>query len=167
MITHFVHLHRIDRFGRPFVKRFALCHRIVVLSCLSRLSVCNVCLLWPNGWMDQDETWRAGRPRPRPHCDRWGHSSPRKAAQQPPLSKFTGAGFACVRVIRGPCLWCQNGWIDQDAIWYGGRHRPRRHCVRWGPSSPPQKGTQQPLPLFGHVYCGETAAWIKCHLVGR
>jgi len=26
------------------------------------------CLLWPNGWMDQDATWYGGRPRPRPHC---------------------------------------------------------------------------------------------------
>jgi len=26
--------------------------------------------------MDQDETWHAGRPRPRPHCVRWGRRSP-------------------------------------------------------------------------------------------
>jgi len=26
------------------------------------------CLLWANGWMDQDATWYGGRPRPRPHC---------------------------------------------------------------------------------------------------
>ena len=26
------------------------------------------CLLWPNGWMDQDATWCAGRPRPRRLC---------------------------------------------------------------------------------------------------
>jgi len=26
------------------------------------------CLLWPNGWMDQDETWHRGRPRPSPNC---------------------------------------------------------------------------------------------------
>jgi len=32
--------------------------------CLFCLSVCNVGVLWPNGWMDQDETWHAGRPRP-------------------------------------------------------------------------------------------------------
>ena len=25
------------------------------------LSVCNIGVLWPNGWMDQDETWHAGR----------------------------------------------------------------------------------------------------------
>ena len=34
------------------------------LSCLSVCPVCNVGALWPNGWMDQDETWLAGRPRP-------------------------------------------------------------------------------------------------------
>jgi len=41
-------------------------------------------LLWPNGWMDEDATWYGSRPRPRPHCIRWGgpscarngHSSP-------------------------------------------------------------------------------------------
>jgi len=32
-------------------------------------------LLWPNGWIDQDTTWYGGRPRPRPHCVRWGLSS--------------------------------------------------------------------------------------------
>ena len=32
------------------------------------------CLLWPNGWIDQDATWRGGRPGPRPHCVRWGPS---------------------------------------------------------------------------------------------
>ena len=60
--------------GRPFVKRFALCYRNVVLSCLS---VCNVGLLWPNGWMDQDETWHGDRPRSRPHCVRWEPSPAR------------------------------------------------------------------------------------------
>ena len=58
----------MDVFGRPFVKRIALCYQTVV--CLSVcpvlyvLSVCNVRALWPNGWMDQDETWHAGRPQP-------------------------------------------------------------------------------------------------------
>jgi len=31
------------------------------LSCLSLLSACNVGVLWPNGWTDQDETWLASR----------------------------------------------------------------------------------------------------------
>ena len=50
---------------QPSVKRFALCYQTVVLSVCP---VCGVGVLWPNGWMDQDETWHGGRPRPRPHC---------------------------------------------------------------------------------------------------
>jgi len=34
-------------------------------------------------------------------------------------------------------------WMDQGATWYGGRPRPRRHCVRRGPSCP-AKMAQQP-----------------------
>jgi len=49
-------------FGRPFLKRFALCCQTVVLSVCPVLSVCNVGVLWPNGWMDQNETWHAVRP---------------------------------------------------------------------------------------------------------
>ena len=36
----------------------------------------------------------------------------------------------------GPRLLWPNGWMDQDTTWYGGMPRPRRHCVRWRPSSP-------------------------------
>jgi len=34
------------------------------------------CLLWLNGWIDQDATWNGGRPRPRRHRVRCGPSSP-------------------------------------------------------------------------------------------
>jgi len=69
-------------FGRPFVKRFALYCRIVVclsicLSCPVCLSVCDVGVLWPNGWMDQDETWHGMQVSLDPgHIVRWGPSSP-------------------------------------------------------------------------------------------
>jgi len=46
----------------------------------------------------------------------------------------------------GPCLLWPNGWMDQDATWYGRRFWTRRHCVRWGPSSP-LKGAHP--PIFG------------------
>ena len=47
----------------------------------------------------------------------------------------------------------------QDATWYGGSPRPRRLCVRWGPLLLPKKGAN---PQFSaHVYCGQTAGWIK------
>ena len=48
---------------------------------LSSLSVCNVGVSWPNGWMDQDATWYRGRPWPRPHCVRWGPSNPQGKGQ--------------------------------------------------------------------------------------
>ena len=53
------------------------------LSCPACLSVCNVGTLWPNGLTDQDETWHAGRPRPWPHCVRWGPSSPSPKGHSP------------------------------------------------------------------------------------
>jgi len=73
--------------------------------CLSRLScpVSNVGVLWPKGSMDQDAIWYGGRPRPRPHCVRWGPSSPsppRKGAQQPQLF---GARLSLLCRGRGFC----------------------------------------------------------------
>ena len=52
------------------------------------LSVCNVGVLWPNGWMDQDATWQEciglGQATFCQMLDhKWGPSSPRKGAQQP------------------------------------------------------------------------------------
>jgi len=35
-----------------------------------------ICLLWPNGWMDQDTTWYGSRPRRKPHFVRWGPAPP-------------------------------------------------------------------------------------------
>jgi len=56
--------------------------------------------------------------------------------------------------IFGPCLLCPNGWMYQYTIWYGGRPRPRRHCVRGGPSYLPQKGGTAAPHFLVHVYCG-------------
>ena len=90
---------------RPFVKRFALCCQTVVcLSCLS------VTLVYYGqtvavGWMDQDETWHAGRHRPLQHCVRWGPSSP---------SPKSGRSFP---LIFSPYLLWPNGWMNQAATW--------------------------------------------------
>jgi len=68
--------------------------------------------------------------------------------------------------IFGPFLLWPNGWLHQDATWYGGRIQPRRLCVRWGPSSPSIKRGQSPQFLT-HVYCGDTAGILldgsRCH----
>jgi len=52
----------------------------------------------------------------------------------------------------GPCLLWPNGWMDEDATWYGSRPWPRAHCIRRGPSSP-RKGRSSPL-FSAHVCCG-------------
>jgi len=39
-----------------------------------RSQIFGPCLLWPNGWMDQDGTWHGGRPQPGGLCVRWGPS---------------------------------------------------------------------------------------------
>jgi len=70
--------------------------------CLSCLSVCDVGVLWPNGWMDQDATWYGGRPRLRQHCVRRGPSSP------------TARGTIALRF--GPCLLWLNGCPSQQLI---------------------------------------------------
>jgi len=54
--------------------------------------------------------------------------------------------------IFGSCLLWPNGWIHQDATWYGGRPQPRGLGVRWGPSPPSQKGggaRGRCAPIFG------------------
>jgi len=60
----------------------------------------------------------------------------------------------------GSYLLRANGWMDQDATWYGRRPRRNRFCVRQRPRSPSQKGGGAPK-FSVHVYCDQTAAWIK------
>ena len=135
-------------FGRPFVKWFALCYRTVVCPVLS---VCDVGVVWPNGLTDQDETWYAGRPRPWPHCVRSGPSSHSPKGTQPP--------------IFGPYPLRPNACIDQDSTWYGGRPRPGATLCSMGTPLPLPKRGRAPLkklgPCLAHVYCGQTAGWIK------
>ena len=48
----------------------------------------------------------------------------------------------------GPFLLWPNGWMHQDATWYGGRPRPRPHCHIVLDADPaPPKGAQP--PIFG------------------
>jgi len=91
----------------------------------SPIPIFGPCLLWLNGWTDQDAILYGV-------CAASVHSH----------SALDWDTF-----WTGPCLLWPNGWIGQDATWYGGRPRGRRHCVRWW-SAPPKKGAQQP-PVFG------------------
>jgi len=115
--------------------------------------------------MDQDATWHQGRPQP---CDSvldgmevslglvhivldGGTAALPEKGVQPPFPIF------------GPSLLWPNGWMHQDATWYGGRPQATRVCVRWGPGPLPQKGRSS-TQFSAQVYCGQTAAWIKMPL---
>jgi len=50
--------------------------------------------------------------------------------------------------------------MDQDATWYRGRPRPRRHYVIWGPSSPYGNGHSSPH-FLAHVNCGQTVTHLS------
>ena len=63
-------------------------------------------------------------------------------------SSLTNKGGRAPQSIFGPFLLCPNSWMHQDATRYGGRPHPRRVCVRWGPSPPPQKGSGAAFPIL-------------------
>ena len=124
------------------------------------------CLSWSNGWLNQDATWYGGRPRPWRHlCVRIGPIPPKNAPTSRPIYCGRTAGWIKMplgkeagrdpghieldgdparprkkahppQAIFGPCLLWPNGWLNQDATWYGGKPRPRRRCVRRGRSFP-------------------------------
>ena len=131
IFSRYVHI-----FGRPFVKRFALCYQTVVyLSvCLSCLSVTVV------------------------HC---GQTVVGRLKMKLGVHVGLGPGHIVFDVdpatpekghthshpIFVPCPLWPNGWMDEDAAWYGSRPRLRPHCTRRGPSSR-ERGQHLP-PLFG------------------
>jgi len=82
-------------FGRPFVKRFALCYRSVVcpvcLSCLSVLSVTFVHCGQMVGRIKMKLGMLVGL-GPWPHCVRWEPSSPSREGAHPQLSAHICCG---------------------------------------------------------------------------
>jgi len=54
-------------------------------------------------------------------------------------------------------------WINMPLGMEVGRNPD--DSARWGPSSPlPKMGVELPPQFLAHVYCGQTAAWIKASL---
>jgi len=136
-----------------------LCHPVCcfILSCMTVMSVvlsvcpvlfcpvCNVGVLWPKGWTDQDETWHAGRPRPRPHCVRLGTSSPPLKGTPPILS---------------PHLLCQTaGWINMPLGMQVGLG-PGDFVLDGNPTPPPPKF--RPISIVP-----KRLDVSRCHLVWR
>ena len=109
----------------------------------------HVGVLWPNGWMDQDETWHADRPRPWPHCIRWEPSSPSPKGSQTP-------NFRPMSVVT-------KGWMDQDATWYESRPRPRPQCyMSIQLPLPKERGHSPPnIRLMSIVATGQAIAHLS------
>jgi len=158
-----------DVIGQPFVKRFALCYRTIVLSCpdcpvlsvrlwrwckVKRSSIC-IALYHdssrPKGWTDQDETWHAGRPQPWPHCFRWGPSAPQKGHSPLQFSDHVHCGQTA-------------GWIKM----------PLGMDVGLGPGdfvldgdpAPPQKGGTatpnfRPMSMMPNGFMDQDATWYR------
>jgi len=103
------------------------------------------CPLWPNGWTDQDGTWKGG--------GTW-YREPAPFPQK--------GGGAHLPNFRPFPLW-PNGWMHQDATWYGGRPQPRRLCVTWKPSPPPKKGAEPPYFRLMFIAAKRLDA-SRCHL---
>ena len=95
--------------------------------------------------MYQDESWCADRPRPWPHCVRWGPNSPSPR-------RGTHPNFRPIFLVAK--------WLDELRC-----HLDvgPGHIVRDRQLAPPPKKRTQP-PIFGHVYCGQTAGWMKMPL---
>jgi len=105
------------------------------------------CLLWPNGWLDQDATWYRGRSQPKRHCVRWGPRSPStKRRHSPQLSAHVYGGLTAewIKMPLGMDVGLGPGHIVLDG----------------DPAPPPQKGAH---PQFSaHVYCGQMVAHLSC-----
>jgi len=92
------------------------------------------CLLWPNGCMDQDDTWCGRRPRPTQHCVRCGPSYPQKKGHAHPYPIL--AHVYCCQMAG----WMKTPLGSEVDLGSG-------HIVLDGVLAP-AKGAQQP-PLFG------------------
>jgi len=105
-------------FGWPFMKQFALCYQTAV--CLSvTLVYCGQTV----GWIKMKLGVEVGLGPGYIVAD--GDPAPLSRGAQPP--NFWP-------------MW-PNGWMEQDATWYGGRPRSRWHCIRWGTQLPTEKLT--------------------------
>jgi len=122
----------LTTFGRPFVKRFALCYQTVVcLSCpvcLSCLSVTLVCCGQTVGWIKMKLGMQVGLG----HCH-----TVFDGTQLPQPPNFRPMSYVAKRLDGSRC----HALATEVGLGPGDN-------VRWGPSPPPKKREAQP-PIFG------------------
>ena len=78
---------------------------------------------------------------------------------------FPQKGGLAPSPIFAPFVLWPNGWMHQNATWYGFRPQPRGLCVRCGPSSPLEKGARVrnfcPRLLWPNGWMDEDATWYS------
>jgi len=118
----------------------------VCLSC----PVCDVGLLWPNGWMHQDETWHTGKPRPGLIVLDGDPPSPPPKRRSPQFS----AHICCDQMA---------GWVKMPL----GREigLGTGDIVLDGDPAPSKKGVGQQPPIFGPFIVAKRLDGSICHLV--
>jgi len=90
----------------------------------------------------------AGSPWPWPHCVRWGPSSP--------VQRGTTLNFRPISVVT---KW--RSALFKTPLGIEVYATTRRLLLHMDPHSPPQIGPGGVPQFSAHVYCGQTAGWIK------
>ena len=108
--------------------------------------------------MDQGETWQASRPRPWPHCVRWGPSSTSLKGAQPP------------KILAHICCGHMAGWIKMPLAMEVGLG-PDDFVLDGDPAPPPQKGRSRPIfgpcLLWPNGWMDRDATWYGSIDLGR
>jgi len=134
-------------FGRPFIKRFALCWRTVVCPvCLSvTLVYCGQTVGWINMSLGREVGLGSGHivldADSTPSMER-GTAALHFSAMSVAAKRLYGAGY--------------------HLVWRQASAPPRRYCVTWGPSSPTERVKATHAPHFSaREYCGQTVAHLS------
>ena len=115
--------------------------------------ICGPYLLWPNGWMDQDETWRGGSPWLSPNCVKWGPGSPYPKGTVSP--KFSAMSVVAKRLDGSRCS-LEIGMV----VGLG----PGHNVLDGDPAPLPQRGTAPNFRSMSVV--AKQLDGSRCHLVG-
>jgi len=67
-------------------------------------------------------------------------------------------------LLMSSCLLWPNGWMHQDAAWYGVGLGLGDFVFDGDPATPRTEGTPTSSQFLAHVYCGHAAGWMKTPL---